>query len=1575
MAGFSVTYAFGNADAVNGDGVSGGSITASNLATFNVNTSPSPAYTSAPVLQVAAASTTAADAVSANRYFTLTLTPDGDTSEWTPLAVTLNAARGGSATPRGFQVRHSANSYGSDLPGGGDVGSQRASWQARTIDLSGIGPLTGPLTLRFYVYMPTTGSTLEFDDIAVSGTYTGNFTPGAVSVGYTFDTTAYLPSITGSISASPLSISPTINSMEISSEYGYDTNPVGKITSTATDIATAVTNNQYWEFTVTPHPDAGSWTPTTFAMKVAKGGSGDRGWALRSSVDNYASNIYSSGEVPTVRVAWTLYDQDISSLGEQTGPVTFRVYWYANSTIGSLEHDNAVLSATTSGEAAGNDRSGSINLSGSGTLTTPGAPLGQPGIVQSNTSMLLQSAANTTHTHTFPAAATAGNLLYATIGTDKSSGTINAPSGWTLIGQSVGSSVSSARAYKIAEGGETSLTWTWTSTADAAFTFAEWNVTGAAIMGTPVTNAASETTVTSATVTGVAATGQGLAFAGVSIDTGYPLQWTVDDPTWSDGYTLAVKEIGLGDASAGSNGGACSAVGYKILENGTATTTTMSWTGADQASAFLDKFSYTGIAGGGGTGVAIDSVHYGNLSQTGATISTDTAPSASVRIKYDTDSGFTNPQFTSAVTADSTRGIAKHTLTGLTANTTYYYRVQVDSVDTTNGSGQFRTNPVPGTSYSRKIVFSSCRDTNSNSTVFNRIAARNPDQFWVLGDWHYQDINSTTASTYHSAYDEWQRQSNIRSLLLNTAHKYLWSDHDFCGNSSHGGSTGAATVRSVYKDRMAHGPHPASDGIYTTEVIGDALVIMLDTRSYRSPPGNTDNSSKRMLGATQEQWFYDTLAAATQPIIFVMSDVPWIGGGTQDDHWGSYQTEQARIVSTVPSSTWGKVIWLAGDAHMLAYDNGSNSPGGSPVWQAAALDRTGSTKGGPYSGGTNQGGGQYGVIDLVSDGTEITATYSGITSSDSTWGTHSVTRSLATTEEHSGSVSLTGSGTQARTGSPGTSGSTSLSGSGTQSRTGQPSVARTLALTGSGTLARTATPATSGSTTLTGSGTLSHAGQPTASGSTARTGAGSLTLSGQSTAQGSTSLSGSGTLTRTGSPSSTAQSALSGTGTLSLSGSASAPGSTALTGQGSLSTSATAEVTGSLSRSGEGTLATTGAPSWSSDLDLSGTGSLDLNQDALTLSGSTDLSGSGLLTRLGGGTLGDTINLTGSGMLDPNGDALAVSGDVDLSGTGTLSGVGTEVTASGSTDLSGSGTLTFSAQGAGSGSLSLSGTGSLDSEQDTLSASTSAPLTGSGSLTLTGTPSLDSVASLDGTGTLSLAGAGAEAGESAIALSGTGALSLEGLASENPEDSLSLSGSGTLTFQSSVTTGGSLSMSGTGNSGTPDPFPAISGTASFGGTGMILLTPQERGTGTLVLSGSGQISLSGGTSLADVDIRITLAPSPWAGTLTDSPWVATFPPVHWAAHIMEESLHIESKDYVRVDLSASPDFTGTVEIRIDDGPWLTATDLGDGIYGVLVGPGTSTVLSTGVREVEARVQVDGSDLQPVVSVGKFLATN
>jgi hypothetical protein len=117
-------------------------------------------------------------------------------------------------------------------------------------------------------------------------------------------------------------------------------------------VAAAVTGNAYWGFTVTP--DAGyQMTLTDFTFYARGGGTSARGYAVRSSLDNYATDL------STGSLAFTAFTPFTVTLGAAfsnlTDPVTFRMYSYSGSNNSTLYYEgfntaaNAGLGPTLNG--------------------------------------------------------------------------------------------------------------------------------------------------------------------------------------------------------------------------------------------------------------------------------------------------------------------------------------------------------------------------------------------------------------------------------------------------------------------------------------------------------------------------------------------------------------------------------------------------------------------------------------------------------------------------------------------------------------------------------------------------------------------------------------------------------------------------------------------------------------------------------------------------------------------------------------------------------------------------------------------------------------------------------------------------------------------------------------------------------------------------------------------------------------------------------------------------------------------------------------------------------------------------
>jgi len=199
----------------------------------------------------------------------------------------------------------------------------------------------------------------------------------------------------------------------------------------------------------------------------------------------------------------------------------------------------------------------------------------------------------------------------------------------------------------------------------------------------------------------------------------------------------------------------------------------------------------------------------------------------------------------------------------------------------------------------------------------------------------------------------------------------VWDDHDFGANDSDSSSPSRPAAWQTYRDFVPHYAlaEPTTGSINQAFSIGRVRVIMLDTRSHRVPSEGT------LLGDEQLGWLTDELfdAPDTHALTVIVSPTVWIGPVQPGaDHWGGYAGEREQIGAFLAEHDIDNVVLVGGDAHMIALDDGSNSgyggDDGFPVLQVAALDRTGSVKGGPHSDGEFPGGGQFGVIEVIDAG-------------------------------------------------------------------------------------------------------------------------------------------------------------------------------------------------------------------------------------------------------------------------------------------------------------------------------------------------------------------------------------------------------------------------------------------------------------------------------------------------------------------------------------------------------------------------------------------------------------------------------
>ncbi len=329
---------------------------------------------------------------------------------------------------------------------------------------------------------------------------------------------------------------------------------------------------------------------------------------------------------------------------------------------------------------------------------------------------------------------------------------------------------------------------------------------------------------------------------------------------------------------------------------------------------------------------------------------------------------------TSSHTATPSGDVWRFELTGLSSATTYTYTPSVDGMALPARAGTFTTFESGPMSFT--VAAASCARLGSNGAVYETIASFAPDLFVITGDLFYADYVETAAH-YEHAYASTLAQPAQAALYSAVPIAYVWDDHDYGRNNSDRTMPYRQLAFDAYDTNVPHYPLAQSDAIYQSFAMGRVQFVLLDDRSHRDPNSDPDTQDKTILGADQLTWLQERLLAGRDDyaLTVIVNQVPWVTAAEPGaDYWGGYTFERQAIADFIAEHDIDNILMVAGDAHMVAIDDGTNTDYSAtgnasfPLLQAAALDRPGSVKGGPYSEGAFPGGGQFGLIEVTDTG-------------------------------------------------------------------------------------------------------------------------------------------------------------------------------------------------------------------------------------------------------------------------------------------------------------------------------------------------------------------------------------------------------------------------------------------------------------------------------------------------------------------------------------------------------------------------------------------------------------------------------
>jgi len=311
--------------------------------------------------------------------------------------------------------------------------------------------------------------------------------------------------------------------------------------------------------------------------------------------------------------------------------------------------------------------------------------------------------------------------------------------------------------------------------------------------------------------------------------------------------------------------------------------------------------------------------------------------------------------------------------TGLSSNTTYYYRFKHDTGTTTDLSpvGTFKTAPSASTSADVKLTY----DGDSDGIRFGGVPAFNNfetlqqarleggDFFAYLGDTIYADSETgappaVTRDDYRNKYKENRTYPNLTDLLKSTSTYAVADDHEVV-NDYDGQTVDPARYAAGIGAFLEYLPLRQSGLLHDVTCAGDPMfrsfhwgskvdVIIPDERSCRSgdvavqcqgdlaptlpppfrqafglppnpPPGclaAINDPTRTVLGPVQKQAFKNALLNSTAKYKLVINEYPiqqeW---ALPYDRWEGFGAERTELLNYIQNNGIDNVLFLTTDQH------------------------------------------------------------------------------------------------------------------------------------------------------------------------------------------------------------------------------------------------------------------------------------------------------------------------------------------------------------------------------------------------------------------------------------------------------------------------------------------------------------------------------------------------------------------------------------------------------------------------------------------------------------------------------------
>jgi alkaline phosphatase D len=375
----------------------------------------------------------------------------------------------------------------------------------------------------------------------------------------------------------------------------------------------------------------------------------------------------------------------------------------------------------------------------------------------------------------------------------------------------------------------------------------------------------------------------------------------------------------------------------------------------------------------------------GGVTGNEAKIQVRTSEAATVKIRYADNASFVGAITTSGVlTAVGSDYTAVITLSSLSDNQQYYYRVLVDGVNQ-GFTNEFKTFPYSGSF--KFAVFADVGNSDNPARAYK--SASQDDILFALqiGDMNHADPQ--TLAAMREMHREMRDPAEVHGVWLNDwilskmCFSHVWDDHDYGGNDEDKNFAGKVSALQAFGEYYPTYTRPNSAGIWYSFVCGDAEFFMLDSRSQRDPNTDTDDSNKSMLDGDniandQKSWLMDGLFNSSKTWKFILSPITFNDDArpNSNDLWRSFGTEAAELKDFIESNNIENVIVICGDLHTGGgIDDGTNSIVDLPEMTVphTSLSSGNRKNKGTWSEGVTDGARGYGLVEVSANSVTLKA--------------------------------------------------------------------------------------------------------------------------------------------------------------------------------------------------------------------------------------------------------------------------------------------------------------------------------------------------------------------------------------------------------------------------------------------------------------------------------------------------------------------------------------------------------------------------------------------------------------------------